>query len=145
MVDVLKVKKLTSDAVVPSRGTDQSAGLDLCCNESNVVIPSNTCMKISTGLAMAIPTGYVGLIFARSGISVKKGLRPANAVGVIDSDYRGEIIVPLYNDSNVDQCISKGDRIAQMVIVPFASFDIHECSYLDTTDRGCGGFGSTGE
>lgn len=139
----MRVKKLHNDAILPTRGTPKSAGLDLYSYEE-AVIDSLSNKKIGTGIAVAIPDGYVGLIFARSGLSVKKGLRPANCVGVIDSDYRGEIIVALYNDGTGSQTVLKGDRIAQLVIVPYSEVEPIIVNDLDDTERGIGGFGSTG-
>ena len=109
----------------------------------NVIKPQGT-MKIHTGLAMEIPKGYFGAIFARSGMATKRGLRPANCVGVIDSDYRGEIIVALRNDSDSEQVITSGERIAQIVIMPYLPIEFNEVNSLEDTERGDGGFGSTG-
>ena len=111
--------------------------------ETNVIKPYGT-MKIHTGLAMEIPRGYFGAIFARSGMATKRGLRPANCVGVIDSDYRGEIIVALRNDSDSEQVITSGERIAQIVIMPYLPIEFNEVNSLEDTERGDGGFGSTG-
>ena len=107
-------------------------------------IPSGETVKIGTGLSIAIPNGYFGAVFARSGLATKKGLRPANAVGVCDADYRGEYIVALHNDSNEDQTVGVGERIAQLVVIPFLSVDFIETENLEETERGAGGFGSTG-
>lgn len=146
MSEVLKIKKINENAVVPTRGSKDAAGFDLYCAESSIVeiLPGST-VKIHTGIQMEIPDGYVGLLFARSGIAIKKGLRPANAVGVIDSDYRGEIIVALHNDSNTAQYVNPGDRVAQLVIVKYFAPSIKEViEDLSETERGEGGFGSSG-
>lgn len=146
MSEVLKIKKISENAVTPTRGSKDAAGFDLYCAESSIVeiLPGST-VKIHTGIQMEIPDGYVGLLFARSGIAIKKGLRPANAVGVIDSDYRGEIIVALHNDSNTAQYVNPGDRVAQLVIVKYFAPSIKEViEDLSETERGEGGFGSSG-
>lgn len=146
MSEVLKIKKISENAVTPTRGSKDAAGFDLYCAESSIVeiLPGST-VKIHTGIQMEIPDGYVGLLFARSGIAIKKGLRPANAVGVIDSDYRGEIIVALHNDSNTAQYVNPGDRVAQIVIVKYFAPSIKEViEDLSETERGEGGFGSSG-
>ena len=139
----MKIKLLNSNATIPSRQTDGSAGFDLYSSQT-ASVSSGCTFKIRTGIALQIPEGYVGLIFARSGLATKKGLRPANCVGVIDSDYRGEIIVALHNDSSDYADIKIGDRIAQLVVVPYVSPIIIQSDELDDTDRGSGGFGSTG-
>ncbi len=141
----VNVKKLNENAMLPVYSTEFSAGADLyALLEEPVTIKKGETRLIKTGLAMEIPVGYVGLIYARSGLATKKGLAPANKVGVIDSDYRGEIMVALYNQSDCDQVVENGERIAQLVIAPFiqADFDIKE--ELNDTVRGTGGFGSTG-
>lgn len=141
----VKIKKLSENAIIPKYGTEFSAGADLYafCEEP-ISIPAGESKLIHTGIAMAIPNGLVGLIFARSGLATKQGLAPANKVGVIDSDYRGEIMVCLYNQSNQTRVIENGDRIAQISFVPYyyANFDLSD--NLDETVRGEGGFGSTG-
>lgn len=144
----VKIKLTNFRSIVPTRGTAGSAGYDLyACSihpeEALFIAPGETKM-ISTGIAMEIPEGLVGLVFARSGLSVKQGLRPANCVGVIDSDYRGEILVSLYNDSNTDRIVNYGDRIAQIVIMPFIPVDFVDVAELSDTARGTGGHGSTG-
>jgi dUTP pyrophosphatase len=122
-----------------------AAGADLyALTDGAVSIESGATVLIGTGVAMEIPEGYVGLVFARSGLSTKQGLAPANKVGVIDSDYRGEIKVPLFNQSKETRIIESGERIAQIAIVPFVQAQFSECSELDDTNRGTGGFGSTG-
>lgn len=140
-----KVKKLREDAVIPKQGSAYSAGYDLsACIDDPVYIAPGQCVKIGTGLAFQLPPGYFGAIFARSGLATKRGLRPANAVGVADCDYSGEYIVALYNDSDIEQVIFPGDRIAQLVILPCVYADFVEVDELDVTERGDGGFGSTG-
>lgn len=141
----LKIKRLTDTAKLPYKGSEHSAGVDLySCDENEIsVYPSQT-VKISTGLAMEIPEGYFGAIFARSGLATKRNLRPSNCVGVIDSDYRGEVIVAIHNDSNVIQSIKPFERVAQLVILPYMDVDVTEVETLTETARGEGGFGSTG-
>lgn len=143
MDETLKVKLLFEDSHIPSRGSEEAAGFDLCAAEQVTINPRHTA-KVGTGIAVAIPKGYFGALFARSGLATKKGLKLANSVGVLDSDYRGEIIAAMYNDSNQPQVILKGDRIAQLVIIPYVSPKIDVVSDLDETERGEGGFGSTG-
>ena len=141
----INIKKLSENAIIPTYGSIGAAGADLYAllSDTLTIKPGETVL-VGTGIAMEIPEGFVGLIFARSGLSTKKGLAPANKVGVIDSDYRGEIKVPLYNQSGSVQTIEKGERIAQMVITPFISADFTEVDELDDTLRGAEGFGSTG-
>lgn len=137
--------KMDPKAQVPVYGTEFSAGADLyACMEQPVTVHAGTTEFIHTGIAVAIPRGLVGLIYARSGLACKQGLAPANKVGVIDSDYRGEIIVALHNHSEEDLVVEPRQRVAQMVIAPYiyAAYEEKEC--LDETDRGNGGFGSTG-
>lgn len=144
---IIKFKKLNENAVVPKRGSDYAAGYDLyACTgvKGGVKIWGGETHKINTGISMAIPDGYFGAIFARSGLATKNGLRPANCVGVIDSDYRGEIIVALHNDSDSEYTVRDGERIAQLVIMPYLAVDFVESDTLDETDRGSSGFGSTG-
>lgn len=138
----VKIKKLNTNAKVPTRGSEEAAGYDLYSNSDVEIRPEGT-IKVNTGIAMEIPKGYFGAIFARSGLATKEGLRPANCVGVIDSDYRGEIIVALHNDSNIVRVVEKGERIAQIVIMPYLSVEFKEVDNLDETKRGNGGFGST--
>ena len=148
----MNVKKLDKWAHLPARATQMSAGYDLYANlrdedtqKIEVITPGET-KKIGTGVAVAIPNGYFGAIFARSGLATNQGLRPANCVGVIDADYRGELIVPIHNDSGERRYINHGDRIAQLVLIPYAVFEeIKEVDDLDETERGWGGFGSTGD
>ena len=143
-LEELKIKKLDEKAIIPTYGTEYSAGADLYAllDEDLEIKPGETVM-IGTGLAMAIPTGYAGLIYARSSLGSKKGLAPANKVGVIDSDYRGEIKVPLVNQSKETQIITKNERIAQIIFTPYLKVNFQETDELDDTTRGTGGFGST--
>lgn len=143
----LNFKKLNENAVMPTYGSEFAAGADLyaCTNGETVVIESGETKLIKTGLAMEIPEGYAGLIYARSGIANKRGLAPSNKVGVVDSDYRGEIMVSLHNHSNETQSIADGERIAQMVITPFLKVEYQEVEEISETVRGEGGFGSTGK
>lgn len=141
----IKIKKLKGDAVVPTRGSKYAAGADLYSAENDLYIEDRQTVMIGTGIAMEIPEGYVGLVYARSGLACKEGLAPANKVGVIDSDYRGEIKVALYNQSGQKKLVKNGERIAQIVIAPFLAPEFTEVSELDETDRGEGGFGSTGK
>ena len=140
------IKKLRPEAVIPARGSTASAGYDLCActGRGSVTIPPHATEMIGTGLSIAVPEGYFGAVFARSGLALREGLRPANCVGVCDSDYRGEYIVPLYNDSDTPKTIRDGDRIAQLVIVPFLAVEFDPSQAPDETERGAGGFGSTG-
>ena len=141
----IKVKKLKPDATVPSMGSKFAAGADLySAEDADVVIEPSETKFIGTGLAMEIPEGYVGLVYARSGLACKRGLAPANKVGVVDSDYRGEIKVALHNHGKEAQTVEKGERIAQMVIAPYLSVNYEEADALSETERGEGGFGSTG-
>ena len=142
----LNVKKLTPSAILPTYGTTGAAGADLYAlpeGDPITILPGQTVM-IHTGLSMAIPDGYVGLNFARSGLASKRGLAPANKVGVIDSDYRGELMVALHNHGSEPQIVNPGDRVAQFVIVPVMTAAFVEVDSLDDTARGEGGFGSTG-
>ncbi len=140
------LKKIRPDAIMPSRGSEYAAGYDLyACLDEPVVIPAGATAKIGTGLSAAVPEGYFGAVFARSGLSAKEGLRPANCVGVCDSDYRGEYIVALHNDSSCERTVTHGERIAQLVILPFLPAEFEFADELPETDRGAGGFGSTGK
>lgn len=142
----VRVKKLKEDAVLPRYGSEFAAGADLCAltEEEEVYIAPGETKLIPTGLAIEIPAGYGGFIYARSGIATKRGLAPANKVGVIDSDYRGEVMVSLHNHSDAVQSIVRGERIAQLVLAPFLAADFKEAEALGDTERGAGGFGSTG-
>ena len=141
----VRIKKLTENAVIPTYGSEFSAGADLyACLEEAVTIQPGETYLVKTGLAMEIPEGFAGLIYARSGLASKKGLAPANKVGVVDADYRGEIMVALHNHSNVEALVESGERIAQMVIAPFLKAEYQVVEELSDTVRGTGGFGSTG-
>ncbi len=140
----LKIKKLAENAVIPTYGSEYAAGADLYSCEGELTFAPGETKMVHTGLAMQIPVGYVGLVYARSGIASKRGLAPANKVGVVDSDYRGEVMVALHNHSSESQTIAAGERIAQMVIAPYLTVNYVETDTLDDTDRGTGGFGSTG-
>lgn len=140
----IKIKKLIKEAVIPTQGSEYAAGYDLySCIDADIL--SNETVAISTGLAIEIPEGYFGAVFARSGLASKEGLRPANCVGVVDSDYRGEIKVMIHNDSKSDRQIKKNERIAQLVILPYLKIEFQECEKLSDTQRGEGGFGSSGK
>ena len=140
----MKYIKLDDRAITPTYGSADAAGADLYALDS-VEIFSGETKFIHTGIAVEIPHGYVGLIYARSGLATKRGLAPANKVGVIDSDYRGELMVSLYNQSEKTQCINCGERIAQLVITPFLQVEYELSDDLSSTERGSGGFGSTGK
>lgn len=145
---IINIKKTDENAKIPTYGSEFAAGADLYAvihNEENRVeiLPGETAF-IDTGIVMEIPNGYVGLVYARSGLSCKQGLAPANKVGVIDSDYRGNIMVALYNQSNETRIISEGDRIAQIIIQPVEQFGFKVKENLSDTIRGNGGFGSSG-
>ncbi len=138
-------KKLTDGAITPTYGTEYSAGADLYnLPGAAVTIPPHSTVLIHTGIAMEIPEGYCGLIFARSGLATKRGLAPANKVGVIDADYRGEIMVALHNHTDSAATVDGGERVAQLAILPFLKADLVEVEELSDTVRGSGGFGSTG-
>lgn len=142
----MRIKKLSEKAIVPTRGSDYAAGYDLYATlpSDKITIWPHTTEMIDTGWAMEIPQGYFGAIFARSGLASKQGLRPANCVGVVDSDYRGPVKVALHNDTDSHQIINQGDRIAQLVIIPYEPVNLQEVDELDDTNRGDSGFGSTG-
>ncbi len=141
----LQVKLLRPGALLPAAGSRYAAGYDLfACLDAPVEILPHTTAMVGTGLAIAVPEGWFGAIFARSGLAAKQGLRPANCVGVCDSDYRGEYIVALHNDSGVSRIISPGDRIAQLVLLPCAAAEFDVVEALPETERSAGGFGSTG-
>lgn len=139
----IQIKKLHPDAVLPRYGSADAAGADLCSVAEVTIAPGETKL-VPTGLSMAIPQGFGGFIFARSGLATKRGLAPANKVGVIDADYRGEILVALYNQGQETQTLEKGERIAQMVFLPCPQGIFQEVDTLNETARGEGGFGSTG-
>ena len=143
----IKVKRLTETAKLPTKAHDTDACFDLYVDEPEleyVWINEGSSFSFHTGISTEIPKGYFCAIFARSGLGIKKNLRPSNCVGIIDSDYRGEWLVNLINDGKTAQCIHHGDRIAQFCILPVLDFDLVEVEYLSDTDRGVGGFGSTG-
>lgn len=143
----VQIKKLDPNAKIPTNGSAKAAGYDLyaCLDGDSVTVAPHATVKIGTGLAIAVPDGYFGAIFARSGLAAKEGLRPANCVGVADSDYRGEYIVALHNDTDFEKTVKNGERIAQLVIMPYLSVNFSEVDKLDETERGDGGFGSTGK
>ncbi|MGN1398854.1 MAG: dUTP diphosphatase [Erysipelotrichaceae bacterium] len=143
MIDV-KIKRLNDDAIIPTRGSKEAAGFDLYASKGTVIKPNST-VAVEVGLSLEIPQGYFGGVFARSGLASKEGIRPANCVGVIDSDYRGEIKVMLHNDSDCERIIEKGQRIAQLIIIPYLNVNIVESEQLSETERGNKGFGSTGK
>lgn len=141
----IKIKKLNDNATIPTRGSEYAAGYDLYANNKEMItVEPHQTTKIGTGIAMEIPDGYFGGIFARSGLATKSGLRPANCVGVVDSDYRGEIIVALHNDTDTPRVVDVQERVAQLIIMPYLSFDFTVVNELGDTERGIGGFGSTG-
>jgi len=140
------VKRLRANAVLPTYGSQEAAGADLyACLEQDVIVTPGESAFIPTGIAMEIPKGCAGLIYARSGLACKRGLAPANKVGVVDSDYRGEFMVVLHNHSNEPQTVTNGDRIAQLVITPVLTPAYCEVDELSDTERAAGGFGSTGK
>ncbi len=139
----IKIKKLYEDSVIPTRGSEYAAGYDLYAHEGATIKPHETA-KIGTGVAIQPPKDTFGAVFARSGLAAKQGLRPANCVGVCDYDYTGEYIVALHNDSNEERVIEKGERIGQVVFIPYVNVTFKEVEELDATERGDGGFGSTG-
>lgn len=143
----MKIKKLNAQAIIPTRGSEEAAGWDLyaCLDKDEELIMPKASAMIGTGIAVAIPNGYFGGLYARSGLACKQGLRPANCVGVIDSDYRGEIKVCLQNDSDNWQKVLNGERIAQLIIQPYENVSMEEVDELDDTERGEGGFGHTGK
>lgn len=141
----VRIQRVRSNAVLPTYGSAQAAGADLyaCLDETVTIAPGETAL-IPTGIAMELPAGLIGLVYARSGLATKRGLAPANKVGVIDSDYRGEILVALYNHGTVHQTVQPGERVAQLVITPYVTARFEEAESLSDTVRGAGGFGSTG-
>lgn len=142
----IKFKKLSDLAITPTKGSVAAAGYDLyAAIKENVTIPAHGTEKISTEIALELPEGTFGAIFARSGLATKQGLRPANCVGVVDSDYRGSVIVALHNDTDTEKVVEPKERIAQLVVMPYVSFDLKEVDDLSETERGNGGFGSTGK
>ena len=142
----MNIKRLTPNAILPTYGSEFAAGADLyACSDADITIAPGETVLVHTGLSMEIPEGMVGLIYARSGLASKRGLAPANKVGVVDSDYRGEIMVALHNHGAASQTISHGERIAQMVFAPYYTASFCEVDVLGDTVRGEGGFGSTGK
>ncbi len=142
----VQVKKLSDRAILPTHGSPFAAGYDLyACLDEDASIPPHATVKIGTGLSFALPEGTFGAVFARSGLAAKEGLRPANCVGVCDSDYRGEYIVALHNDGDAPRVVRHGERIAQLVLLPFLPMEFEEVAELSETERGAGGFGSTGK
>lgn len=142
----INIKKLNKNAIIPTKGSEYAAGYDLyACIDAPIIITPHSTVKVGTGLSIEIPTGYFGAIFARSGLATKQGLRPANATGVCDSDYRGEYIVALHNDTDIPQAINPMERIAQLIVIPFLSIEFNEIDELSKTERGEDGFGSTGK
>jgi dUTP pyrophosphatase len=142
----VRVKKLDARAILPKYGSAAAAGADLSAlADTPITVAPGETVLVHTGIALEIPAGYVGLVYARSGLASKRGLAPANKVGVIDADYRGEVMVALHNHSSVPQTVEVGERIAQLVIAPFLSADFEEAEDLSDTVRGAGGFGSTGK
>ena len=145
MTQSVKIKRLVPEAKLPAYGSAFAAGADLyALLDAPLTIPAGATVLVHTGIALAIPEGLVGLIYARSGLATKRGLAPANKVGVIDADYRGEVMVALHNHSAADAVVEPFERIAQLVIAPYITAEFSECEELDDTARGAGGFGSTG-
>ncbi len=145
MEQPIAVKKLRPGARLPVYGSAQAAGADLfACLEAPVTVAPGETAWIPTGLAMELPAGYVGLVYARSGLATKQGLAPANKVGVVDADYRGELLVALYNHGPAPRTVEDGDRVAQLVVTPYLTGRFYEAEDLNPTQRGAGGFGSTG-
>lgn len=141
----LNIKRLTETAKIPTRGSDMAAGYDLYADtDTQIAIPPHETVMVSTGITIEIPEGYFGAIFARSGMARDRGLRPANCVGVVDPDYRGAWMIAVHNDTDQPKVVEAGERIAQMVVMPFLSIDFQEVEELTETKRGSGGFGSTG-
>lgn len=140
----IKVKKLDERAILPTRGSAMAAGMDLYALDG-VTVGAGETVLVHTGIALSIPEGYAGFIYARSGIATKRGLAPANKVGVIDADYRGEIMVALHNHGTSAQTVDAGERVAQMVVAPFLVPELALAETLDETERADGGFGSTGK
>lgn len=142
---MVEIKRLREGAVIPTYGSAQAACCDLyACIDAPIMVNPHETVMIGTGLAIKPPVGHYGAIYARSGMATKKGLRPANCVGICDEDYRGEYIVALHNDCDVFRTVEPGDRIAQLMFVPYQQFTLCEVEELDETERGAGGFGSTG-
>ena len=142
----IKIKKMSPTAMLPTHGSSFAAGYDLYADLSEeLTIAPHTTVTIDTGLRMELPEGYFAGIFARSGIATREGLRPANCVGVCDSDYRGNYMIALHNDSDAPRTVTPHEKIAQMIVMPYLPLEFEECESLTDTDRGAGGFGSTGQ
>lgn len=143
----INIKKVRDTAMIPTRGSEEAAGYDMYADlkdKEMVIIAPHTSYMMNLGVAMEIPKGFFGALYPRSGLSAKKGLRPANCVGVIDSDYRGEIMVALHNDTDIAQEVHHGDRVAQLIIQHYAAAEFVQTNELSETKRGAGGYGSTG-
>lgn len=141
----IRIKKLKENAILPTKGSEKSAGYDLyACIENPILLNPHKTVMVGTGLSMELPDGTFGAIFPRSGISTKRGLAPANKVGVCDADYRGEYIIALHNHSDETQWINPGERIAQLIVMPYIDIAFEENDELSETERGDDGFGSTG-
>ncbi len=141
----VSVKILREGAHLPSYGSEYAAGADLyACTESEITVAPHATVMVPTGIALELPCGYAGFVYARSGLASKRNLAPANKVGVIDCDYRGEVMVALHNHGESAQTVAAGERIAQLVVAPYVTVDFVECDELSSTVRGAGGFGSTG-
>ena len=139
------IKIVNNNAIIPTKGSEAAAGYDLyAAIDAKIMIKPHATVKIDTGIAVALPDNTFGGIFARSGIATKRGLRPANGVGVIDADYRGNIIVALHNDTDIVQYVEPQERIAQLIIIPYVNAQFKEKDELSETERGAGGFGSSG-
>ena len=146
MMEPISVKKLHPKAVLPTYGSKEAAGADLCaCLDEDVTIAPGETVFVPTGIALEVPKGCAGLVYARSSLGSKRGLAPANKVGVIDSDYRGQVMVALHNHGAVSQTVQPGERVAQLLITPVYTPGFREAEELTDTDRGSGGFGSTGK
>ncbi|HBN13095.1 MAG TPA: dUTP diphosphatase [Clostridiales bacterium] len=141
----INIKKLSERAILPTYGSEYAAGADLyACVDGDITVQPHATVVIPTGLALELPVGYAGLIYARSGLATKKGLAPANKVGVVDCDYRGEVKVALHNHTDIPQTVAVGERVAQLVITPYITAEFVAADELSDTARGAGGFGSTG-
>lgn len=144
-MQIVNIKKLSDTAKIPTRGSEEAAGYDLYSNnELPILIHPHTTESIGTGIAIELPKGTFGAIVARSGLARDLGLRPANCIGICDSDYRGEYIVAIHNDSDTSQVINPGTRIAQVIVIPYMEVQFQEQESLSETERGAGGFGHTG-
>lgn len=145
LIEDVKIKKVKESAKIPTYGTEYAAGADLyACMEENMTFAPGETKMVPTGLSFEIPVGYAGLIYARSGLASKRDLAPANKVGVVDSDYRGEVMVVMHNHGEKEQTIEPNERIAQFIITPYLKANFKEVTDLEDSERGAGGFGSTG-